>query len=1175
MTEPQVSWWLRFPSRALAWVRNSSAQAVQVAGLLVLANLVAIPQALGEGSVDLAPDGQAGKRARMHYVNATPLGMHRRNSINVYAAAGESLLMGHSAFDINATADIVITSPDGTTNTSCKNDLFAAGTYPNDGVAATFGLIDTRGQELAGPDLSPLNGIGAANYNPCAFVVTQTGIHRVWFVASGSAQVGADVDADPADGTQFPDAAGDFTLSAWDVTVVNADVSAVNTGAAQSGRAYFNLFWGSTVQFTNTLNMSVFVHTKDGHTFKFTVNDGEPFGFNFYANNKGVLDVDNVTPTFQSANTSTPNVHQPAAPDDTTNNLVTYKVFFNDLDSSMPASARFSDQNDTTASFGSAFTDSTTWLNTTPSVKQGPTDLKFIGNNNVEGITEVGQGGTFTFTATVTGTTTLTLDLNDNGNFEDAEDVVLLKSTIQGQSSTIAWDGKDGNGVDVPVGNVDTLLKSEISVSEVHFPAADFEGNPNGFTITRNGNVTEVFYDDSNVGAFAGPPADNDPLKNLNGENAAASPNGGHKWVGDGANDGRGNNVTLDTWARVLADSDQSALRITVTNVGDDPTGEVLLSGTVWFDDDGDRVVDPDEDKFSNCTVKLVDSNGTVQQTTTSDSNGDYEFRAWNDFVNGDSYDVQFDCGALGQGETVSGSNAGTTGTSTITGIQLFYGTEVTDQSLPLDPSGRFYDAVTRQPVAGVTVQLFANGALVPTACVAAGQQNQVTGTDGRYRFDIVNFGAGCPGATDYTIAFTVPTGFEQRTSTLIPVDTRTLDATNCTAGGSQIDPVAGDPCRVQTQETVPTGAQSTLYFLTFSLAAGDENVIHNHIPLDQVTATTATVQATFFATKDTSIIRTTRGARIPYTLTFTNTSGVAANNAVLQDTMPPGFKYVENTAAIDGVKVEPTVNGRELTWTGQTFAAQQTKTVEMVLVVGTGVSDGAYTNITFVESVAGVQLSNIAEATVIIIPDPLFDCTDIIGKVWDDQNGNAYQDKGEPGLPGVRLATVSGLRITTDYNGRYHIACADIPRRDRGSNFIVKLDTASLPSGYRMSTENPRVVRATRGKLIKANFGASLYRMVRLTVDQRAYDGVKLTGDWANKALPELLEKATGTERPAVIRIKYVNQPGEDRWTVDERIYQTVEAIKAIWSEKGRDYPLIIEVEAVPEQPLEEEVAK
>ena len=148
--------------------------------------------------------------------------------------------------------------------------------------------------------------------------------------------------------------------------------------------------------------------------------------------------------------------------------------------------------------------------------------------------------------------------------------------------------------------------------------------------------------------------------------------------------------------------------------------------------------------------------------------------------------------------------------------------------------------------------------------------------------------------------------------------------------------------------------------------------------------------------------------------------------------------------------------------------------TIKLLLVVGSGVQPGEYDNQAFVLS-NGVRISNIATATVRIIPDPVFDCSDIIGKVFDDANKNGYQDKGEDGIAAVRLATVNGLLVTTDDYGRFHVACADIPDEERGSNFIMKLDERTLPSGYRITTENPRVVRMTRGKMTKLNFGASI----------------------------------------------------------------------------------------------------
>ncbi len=90
------------------------------------------------------------------------------------------------------------------------------------------------------------------------------------------------------------------------------------------------------------------------------------------------------------------------------------------------------------------------------------------------------------------------------------------------------------------------------------------------------------------------------------------------------------------------------------------------------------------------------------------------------------------------------------------------------------------------------------------------------------------------------------------------------------------------------------------------------------------------------------------------------------------------------------------------------------------------------------------------------VTPDPDFDCTDIIGKVFDDANANGYPDQGEKGLPGARVVTARGLLATTDEYGRFHITCAVVPDEDRGSNFILKLDDRTLPTGYRVTGENP-----------------------------------------------------------------------------------------------------------------------
>lgn len=77
-----------------------------------------------------------------------------------------------------------------------------------------------------------------------------------------------------------------------------------------------------------------------------------------------------------------------------------------------------------------------------------------------------------------------------------------------------------------------------------------------------------------------------------------------------------------------------------------------------------------------------------------------------------------------------------------------------------------------------------------------------------------------------------------------------------------------------------------------------------------------------------------------------------------------------------------------------------------------------------------------------------------------------------EQGLPGVRLGTVTGLLVETDAYGRYHLEGIETSHYARGSNIIVKVDMATLPPGSTLTTENPRIRRATPGLPVRFDFG-------------------------------------------------------------------------------------------------------
>ena len=84
-----------------------------------------------------------------------------------------------------------------------------------------------------------------------------------------------------------------------------------------------------------------------------------------------------------------------------------------------------------------------------------------------------------------------------------------------------------------------------------------------------------------------------------------------------------------------------------------------------------------------------------------------------------------------------------------------------------------------------------------------------------------------------------------------------------------------------------------------------------------------------------------------------------------------------------------------------------------------------------------------------------------------------------ERGIPGVRIASVEGLVVETDQYGRFHLLGIDAGAAARGRNFILKVDTASLPPGAEVTTENPKVRRITGGVPTGMNFGIRLPEQV------------------------------------------------------------------------------------------------
>jgi uncharacterized repeat protein (TIGR01451 family) len=613
--------------------------------------------------------------------------------------------------------------------------------------------------------------------------------------------------------------------------------------------------------------------------------------------------------------------------------------------------------------------------------------------------------------------------------------------------------------------------------------------------------------------------------------------------------------------------------------------GVSVLNGSAWHDADFDDARDFGERALAGWAVDLH-RDGQLLHTALTDLDGDYRIIGVepND-VSGSQYELRFRAPGAGASTAPLGLAVSpfTNALQRISDIIVSPEANLQGLNLPIDPNGVVYNSVARIPVAGATVTLLNAGSAspLPASCFDdATQQRQVTLGNGYYKFDVNFSDAACPSGGDYVIDVTVPPGsnYIPGYSQIIPPtsDASTASFSVPACPGSVDDAIPGTAqfCEVQPSElapaaSVPPNSGGTIHHLHLSLDGsqppGSSQIFNNHIPLDPQLVGSIAIS------KTTPLINVTRGQLVPYVITVNNVSGTLLTDASIVDRYPAGFTYVEGSARLDGVPTEPSIAGLELRWDGLVIAGLEVRTVKLLLAVGAGVSEGEFVNrAQVVHGVTGDAMSGVATATVRVVPDPTFDCTDVTGKVFNDANRNGLQDDGEDGLPGVRVATVRGLQATTDQYGRYHITCAITPHESRGSNFVLKLDDRTLPSGFRMSTDQLQIKRATRGKALRFNFGASIHRVVGIDLSDAVFepDTTEIRIQWRPR-LDLLLEELR--KAPSVLRLSYVADT-EDAALVERRVEKIKRQLTEAWD--AADYPLTIEPEifwrlgASPKQP-------
>jgi len=644
-------------------------------------------------------------------------------------------------------------------------------------------------------------------------------------------------------------------------------------------------------------------------------------------------------------------------------------------------------------------------------------------------------------------------------------------------------------------------------------------------------------------------------------------------------------NTSVVTWNDPIQ-TESASVSITVGG-GTGSVGFAALNGSVWHDANFDAVQDSNERALAGWSVELYQDD-QLSQSVKTDANGAYSIvGVLPNNVNGVRYELRFRAPGAGANTAMLGLAVSpfTNGMQRITDIVAASGANLVGLSLPIHPNGVIYDSVARTPVAGATLRLMdaRSRSPLPAGCLNdAAQQGQITLADGYYKFDLNFSDPACPSGGDYLIGVTAPTGtnyasgYSQIIRPASDASTAAFSVPACPGSPYDAVPSTSLFCEVQPSEFAPAVSvqprtAGTVYhvhvILDGSQAPGSSQIFNNHIPLDQQ------ISGLISLSKTTPARNVTRGQMVPYTITVNNRVGQMLTGVTVVDRLPAGFNYVKGSALVDGKPAEPSLGSRELSWNNLSIAGEQALTVKVLVNVGAGVSEGEYVNrAQAMNTLTGNSMSSEATATVRVAPDPTFDCTDVLGKVFNDANRNGRQDAGEEGLSGVRVVTPQGLAATTDQHGRYHMTCAVTPDESRGSNFVLKLDDRTLPSGFRSSTNQLQIKRATRGKALTMNFAASIHRVVGIDLSDAAFEPGKteIRIQWRPRLTMLLEELRKG---PGILRLAYVADI-EDAALVEQRVQAVKRQLIDEWGPAKNSYALTIEHEvfwrrgAPPKQP-------
>lgn len=184
-------------------------------------------------------------------------------------------------------------------------------------------------------------------------------------------------------------------------------------------------------------------------------------------------------------------------------------------------------------------------------------------------------------------------------------------------------------------------------------------------------------------------------------------------------------------------------------------------------------------------------------------------------------------------------------------------------------------------------------------------------------------------------------------------------------------------------------------------------------------------------------------GELVRYTITFNNTTGFDLDEFYINDLLPIGFRYIPNTAELNGDRLNNNVNfnGRALTIKLNNMPTDASWQIEYVTKISAGTQIGDAINTAYLSS--GNLRSNDAQAVVTIKDDLMTSKNILTGRVYIGCKTKSSKKEVPPKVLGeARIYMETGRSVLTDNEGFWHMENVN-----PGAH-VLQLDTESIP-GY------------------------------------------------------------------------------------------------------------------------------